>query len=284
MRYSQMFLVPLLVALIAGPAAYLVRNHQSGSRAQERLRDALYDFDTNTNSFLKKATGGDVPGDVTPVQLEQSGQEVIPGGPGTNLTFNPDMDLVLHNGDQVITDDESFKKLGWKGGVLAKVQGIYPNGQVSLVLSDGYLRSWQTKLYTLDSRTLARTKKGCVIVDEKKEYKFCIGDNVITADNSTNSAWKGGIPGKVVGIYPDGQVSFVERDGIRDHYTVDPRTLARTEGCVVGTQICVGNKIITEDGLRAKVVGIYSNGRVSLILDGGHSDHYSRDASTLARR
>ncbi len=152
-------------------------------------------------------------------------------------------------GDVVISQN------GWRG----VVRGVFNDGRVSV-----YYSGSSAGVYIQNPATLARTYGS--------EGDLTVGDQVISAN---------GWMGEIHGIYMDGQVSVYYAGSSQGRYRTNPDLLARTRGMSGGFRI--GDHVLSRNGWRGVVQGIYPDGTLSVYYAGSSQGRYRQSPSQLAR-
>lgn len=97
------------------------------------------------------------------------------------------------------------------------------------------------------------TAKACP-QPEIEQFKLCHGDRVYSAKGET---------GIVRGVFLDGKVA-VKLDDFIDLKKIDSQDLAVVRGCAHKENFCVGDAVVTEEGRRGVIRGIFPTGEVSV--------------------
>lgn len=151
-------------------------------------------------------------------------------------------------GDTVVTNDN----------IVATVQGVNPRRENISVRSN-----YSGKVYNRSKKSLA-IGAGCLGI-------YCVGDTVVTNDN---------IVAKVLAVNPYTNNIAVRSNYSGKVYTRSADSLSLGLGCVY--DICVGDEVITDDNIVAKVLAVNSYANNIAVRSNYSGKVYTRSLDTLA--
>lgn len=137
-------------------------------------------------------------------------------------------------------------------GINARIVGLYSDGSVSIktTQSQNYSRPVDPKEYFHES-VVRRMNE----IPEVRDYSVVrVGDILISS---------AGIPAVVKVVYGNGMASIHVQGAPSPSRPISIDDFAITQGCNTDN-FCVGDKITSSIGINARIVGLYSDGRVSI--------------------